>query len=193
MMRKPAIQNPPTSHNRIRRHNAESPPPNKKEKKDNVHWGGRLHLKFRNLPVLKEMLANEARVFASWYSLMLFFNDFLLIFSCDGAQHGKQLIFHPYNLIWSNPTFNKISIFLHWHVNVSLWSNARATFYTVHTSALKKSALDVLNPNLGLAKTPRWSCRFRESFPSHMVFFCFVFLQGLSEFGKNMKRLGQIC
>lgn len=45
----------------------------------------------KNLPVLKEMLANEAKVLVSWYSLMLFFNDFLAIFSSD-MQHWKQLI-----------------------------------------------------------------------------------------------------
>lgn len=37
------------------------------------------------------MLAKEAKVLVSWYSFMLFFNDFLAIFSSD-MQHWKQPI-----------------------------------------------------------------------------------------------------
>lgn len=48
--------------------------------------------KGQDLPDLKEILANEAKVFVSWNSLMLFFKDFLLTFSSD-IQHWKQFIF----------------------------------------------------------------------------------------------------
>lgn len=37
------------------------------------------------------MLAKEFKVLVSWYSFMLFFKDFLAIFSSD-MQHWKQLI-----------------------------------------------------------------------------------------------------
>lgn len=49
--------------------------------------------KGESLPDLKEMLANEAKVLVSWYSLMLFFKDFLLLAFSSDMQHWKQFIF----------------------------------------------------------------------------------------------------
>lgn len=65
---------------------------------------------------MKESLVNEAKVLVSWYSLMLFFNDLLLILSCDMQQLNQFIFLFPLQLQPFHIHIQKIIKTLHWIV-----------------------------------------------------------------------------